>query len=105
MRSRFLVAIMAAATLLIPAVGYSAAATTSTIPAAIPGTSSNFTLVGHNPLYHRGMNAAAAIFGNYLYVGNRSDASNTCPDGTAGCTHVHPGILIVNISNPSQPDI
>jgi hypothetical protein len=51
------------------------------------------------------MNAAAAIFGNYLYVGNRSDGSNTCPDGSTGCTHVHPGILIVNISDPSQPEV
>jgi hypothetical protein len=46
--------------------------------------------VGQNPLFNRGMNAAPAIFGNYLYVGNRSDGSNTCPDGTTGCTHVHP---------------
>src|SRR6266699_3697683 len=108
MRSRFLIAAMAAATLLIPAGAYSAAATTpatSSIPPAIPGTSSNFTLVGHNPLYHRGMNAAAAIFGNYLYVGNRSDGSNTCPDGSTGCTHPHPGVLILNISHPAQPDI
>ena len=75
------------------------------IPPAIPGTSSNFQLVGKNPLYHRGMNAAPAIFGNYLYVGNRTDGSNTCPDGSTGCTHVHPGILIVKISNPSQPEV
>src|SRR5215472_12318089 len=75
------------------------------IAPATPGTSSNFELVGKNPLFNRGMNAAPAIFGNYLYVGNRSDASNTCPDGTTGCTHVHPGILIVKISNPSQPEV
>jgi hypothetical protein len=54
-----------------------------------------------SPRYERG----PAIFGNYLYVGNRSDGSNICPDGTAGCTHPHPGILILNISHPAQPDI
>ena len=111
MRSRILVAVAAAAALLVPAGAYSAAASTSTVPSgssvppAIPGTSSNFQLVGHNPLYHRGMNAAAAIFGNYLYVGNRSDGSNTCPDGSTGCTHPHPGVLILNISDPAEPDI
>ncbi len=111
MRSKLLVALSAAAALLVPAGAYSAAASTSrissasSIPPAIPGTSSNFELVGHNPLYHRGMNAAAAIFGNYLYVGNRSDGSSTCPDGSTGCTHPHPGVLILNISDPAQPDI
>ncbi|MGH3658584.1 MAG: hypothetical protein ACRDUA_18160, partial [Micromonosporaceae bacterium] len=75
-----------------------------------PGTSRNFTLVGHNPLFERGMNAAPAIFDHFVYIGNRSDGSNSCgdfnatgpvapvltptnPDGT--CTHVHPGILVV----------
>src|SRR6266700_6439 len=111
MRSKLLIALTAATALLVPAGAFSAAASTSTvskassIPSAIPGTSSNFELVGHNPLYHRGMNAAAAIFGNYLYVGNRSDGSNTCPDGSTGCTHPHPGVLILNISHPAQPDI
>jgi hypothetical protein len=105
MRSRLLVALTAAATLLITAGAYSATVATFSIPPAVPGTSSNFQLVGHNPLYHRGMNAAAAIFGNYLYVGNRSDGSNTCPDGSTGCAHSHPGILILNISDPAEPDI
>src|SRR5712692_842455 len=115
MRAKLLVALTAAATLLIPAATYSAAASASgvrsaasappTIQPAIPGTSSNFELVGHNPLFHRGMNAAATIFGNYLYVGNRSDGSNTCPDGSTGCVHPHPGILILNIANPAEPDI
>lgn len=85
-----------------------------------PGTSLNFKLVGHNPLFGRGMNAALAIFDHYLYVGNRTDASNSCgdlngagpiapvltptnPDGT--CTHVHPGILIVDIRHPQAPTV
>src|SRR5262249_7247131 len=36
-----------------------------------PGTSSNFTLVGHNALFDRGMNAALAVFDHFVYVGNR----------------------------------
>src|SRR2546422_681119 len=45
-----------------------------------PGTSQNFTLVGHNPLFNRGMNAALAIFDHFVYIGNRSDGSNSCGD-------------------------
>jgi hypothetical protein len=81
---------------------------------------SNFELVGQNPLFNRGMNAALAIFDHFVYVGNRSDGSNSCgdlngsgpiapvltptnPDGT--CTHVHPGILIVDIDDPGKPTV
>src|SRR5215472_9809112 len=116
MRSRLLLALVAAAALAAAVSAAPAGAVAAPgiashgiaaagIPPAIPGTSSNFQLMGKNPLFHRGMNAAPAIFGNYLYVGNRSDGSNTCPDGSTGCTHVHPGILIVKISNPSQPEV
>ena len=79
---------------------------------------SNFELVGSNPLFNRGMNAALAIFDHFVYVGNRTDASSSCgdlngagpivpvlpptnPDGT--CTHVHPGILIVDVADPTHP--
>jgi hypothetical protein len=94
-----------------------------------PGTSLNFTLVGHNALSGfeldgnttpRGMNAALTIFEDLVYVGNRSDGSNSCgdsdpgpgvtpvltptnPDGT--CTHVHPGILVVDIADPTSPTV
>ena len=85
-----------------------------------PGTSLNFSLIGHNPLFGRGMNAALANFDHFLYIGNRTDASNSCgdlngtgpvapvltptnPDGT--CTHVHPGILIVDIADPAAPTV
>src|SRR5207247_8600342 len=85
MRSRLLLALTAAALVTAATAAPSLAVATSGIPPAIPGTSSNFELVGKNPLFHRGMNAAPAIFGNYLYVGNRSDGSNTCPDGSTGC--------------------
>src|SRR5262245_1537683 len=83
-----------------------------------PGTSRNFELVGHNDLFARGMNSAPTVFGRYVYVGNRSDGSNSCgdfnstgpvspvltptnPDGT--CTHVHPGVLVVDAIDPSNP--
>ena len=92
-----------------------------------PGTASNFTLVGHNDLsaseldgntIPRGMNAALAMFDHFIYIGNRTDGSNSCgdlnatgpvvpvltptaPDGT--CPHLHPGILVVNVANPSNP--
>jgi hypothetical protein len=79
---------------------------------------SNFELVGSNTLFNRGMNAALAIFDHFAYVGNRTDGSSSCgdlngtgpiapvlpptnPDGT--CTHVHPGILIVDVADPTQP--
>src|SRR5260370_14416672 len=106
MRSRRLIALTAAEALVTTVTAAaSGAVATPGIPPAIPGTSSNFQLVGHNPLFNRGMNAAPAIFGNYLYVGNRSAASNTCPDGSTGCTHVHPGILTLKIADPSQPQV
>ncbi len=84
------------------------------IPAAAQ-ESSNFQLVGHNPLFDRGMNAAAAIFQNFLYVGNRTDGSSRCgfgdprrtdPNfGLDSCPHLHPGILILSISNPASPTV
>jgi hypothetical protein len=103
---------------LVPATGQAAVVVAP--GGATPGTSLNFELVGHNPLFGRGMNAALAIFDHFLYVGNRSDGSNSCgdlngtgpiapvltptnPDGT--CTHVHPGILIVDIEDPTAPTV
>src|SRR5262249_44103928 len=61
-----------------------------------PGTALNFTLVGHNPLFGRGMNAALAIYDHYLYVGSRTDGLPK---------HLHPGILIVDIADPSAPTV
>lgn len=80
------------------------------VQATPPVTSSNFQLVGHNPLFSRGMNSAPAIFGNFLYVGNRTDSSDMCvpPTGipeTFGCPHIRPGVLIVNIANPAKPRV
>jgi hypothetical protein len=77
-----------------------------------PGTSANFDLIGHDPLYSRGLNAAPAMFGDHLYVGNRTDGSSRCGDGDPressgpdSCPHIHPGILIVDISDPSNPRV
>jgi hypothetical protein len=74
-----------------------------------PGTSSNFQLVGHSPLFGRGMNAALAVYDHYVFVGNRTDGSNTCGFGdprgylSQNCPHPHAGILILNIADPANP--
>ena len=75
-----------------------------------PGTSSNFVLVGQNPLFNRGMNAALAIFDHYIYIGNRTDGSSTCGVGDprgpgANCPHPHPGVLIVDVKDPTNPTV
>jgi LPXTG-motif cell wall-anchored protein len=64
--------------------------------AAVPGTSSNFTLVGHEPLYDRGENAAMTLFGHYVYIGSRTDSEPH---------HLHPGVLVVDAGDPSQPKV
>jgi hypothetical protein len=76
--------------------------------ASMADSGSNISLVGHDPLFGRGMNAALAIYDHYVYVGNRTDSSTTCvgasglPSGS-GCAHPHPGILIVDVANPENP--
>ncbi len=72
--------------------------------------SSNVQLVGHSALFNRGMNAALAIYQNYVYIGNRTDSSSLCVGATgipsgSGCLHAHPGILIVDVRNPANPAI
>ncbi|HEV8571562.1 MAG TPA: hypothetical protein VGR49_00760 [Actinomycetota bacterium] len=119
-------ALMLAVGLGAPAVGQSSSVGPG---GGTPGTSLNFTLLGHNALSGfeldgnttpRGMNAALTVFDNLVYIGNRSDGSNSCgdsdpgpgvtpvltptnPDGT--CTHVHPGILVVDIADPTSPTV
>lgn len=63
---------------------------------AVAGTSSNFELVGHEPLYNRGENAALTVYGHYVYIGSRTDSEPH---------HLHPGVLVVDASNPSQPRV
>jgi len=61
--------------------------------------------VGHNPLFGRGMNAAPAIYKDFLYVGNRTDNSDTCAAGGTGCPHPHPGVLVLSIRHPAHPTV
>jgi hypothetical protein len=69
-------------------------------------TKRSFVRVGHEPLFGRGMNAAPAVYRNYVYVGNRTDASGVCENGQPqGCEHRRPGILIVDARDPSDPDV
>jgi hypothetical protein len=75
-----------------------------------PGTSSNFVLVGSNPLFNRGMNAALTIFDHFVYIGNRTDGSSTCGVGDprgpgANCPHPHPGVLILDVKDPTHPAV
>jgi hypothetical protein len=119
---RLLICAAAAGAIALPAAVYGAVGVGN--GGGTPGTSQNFQLVGHNALFNRGMNAALAIFKRsgrtFVYVGNRSDGSNSCgdlngsgpvvpvltptnPDGT--CTHVHPGILIVEVTDPAHPTV
>ena len=78
-----------------------------------PGTSSNFTLVGADPLFGRGMNAAITVFDHYLYVGNRTDGSSRCgrgapragATGVDSCPHPHPGVLVVDVADPAHPAV
>jgi len=61
-----------------------------------PGRARNFRLVGHSPLLARGMNAAPAMYRNFVYVGNRTD-------GAPG--HDNAGVLVVNVKNPARPRV
>ena len=84
-----------------------------------PGTSLNFQLVGHNDLsgheldgntVPRGMNSQVVIYDHYVYIGNRTDGSDTCGigdprRGVEPCPHPHPGILIADIADPSNPTV
>ena len=75
-----------------------------------PGTSKNFAVVGHDPLFGRGMNAAATIFRHFMYIGNRTDGSSACgigdPRGPGNnCPHPHPGVLIEDIADPANPHV
>lgn len=58
------------------------------------GSTGSFELIGHTHLLDRGMNAALAVYGNYAYVGSRTDGS-----------HPNAGVLVVDISNPTNPQV
>ena len=59
----------------------------------------SFRLVGHEPLFNRGMNAALAVNDDYAYVGSRTDGK------PADANLTHGGIAIVDISDPSNPSV
>ncbi len=79
----------------------------------VPGTASNFTLVGHSPLADRGMNAALALYSHFVYIGNRTDGSSRCGvgdpripvSGLDSCPHASPGIAVVDVADPANPTI
>lgn len=62
----------------------------------------NFRLVGHEPLFHRGMNAAPALYHDeatdrtFVYVGSRTDGSPQ---------HLKPGVQIVEVTDPADPAV
>lgn len=60
-----------------------------------PGT---FELVGNNPMMNRGMNAALAVRGDYVYVGSRTDAKDENNSNNAG-------VMVVDVKDPSKPEI
>jgi len=76
------------------------AAPTPTVIAPLPTESQptpstgSFELIGYTPLLKRGMNAGLAVYGNYAYVGSRTDG-----------THVDAGVLVADISKPSNPQV
>src|SRR4051794_18213050 len=59
---------------------------------ALPG---RFSLVGSEPLLNRGMNAAIAVNGRYVYVGSRTDGKNNNAN--------HAGLMIVDAIDPAHP--
>lgn len=90
MRLRFVILIAAVA--LLPAALPAAPA----LPLDSPARAFNFQLVGHHPLFSRGMNAAPAIYDHYVYVGSRTDGSPH---------HLKPGVLIVDVADPARPTV
>src|SRR5262245_10262541 len=53
------------------------APTDTPVPPASQTTSPpSFELIGHSPLLARGMKAGLAVYGNYAYVGSRTDGSH-----------------------------
>jgi hypothetical protein len=78
--------------------------TTATVDAAVnstqppepqpPPSTGSFELLGHSPLFQRGMNAGLAVYGSYAYVGSRTDGN-----------HADAGVLVLDISNPTNPQV
>src|SRR5262249_56035423 len=74
---RPLVFVSVLATIWLPAmVAAAPGAGSPSAPVAGSAASSNFQLVGHDPLFGRGMNSALAIYGHYLDGGKRTASSD-----------------------------
>jgi len=83
----------------LPALGHNQETSSNdrrTVQLTRPGSSEGFELVGRDPLLRRGMNAAPAIYKDFLYVGSRTDASPG---------HRSPGVLVVDISRATDPEV
>jgi hypothetical protein len=77
-------------------------AVAATLPAGIGFAQTDprigtFKLVGHEPLFNRGMNAALAVHGDYAYVGSRTDGKPADANLTRG------GVMVVDVSDPAAP--
>jgi hypothetical protein len=59
------------------------------------GASPALTLVGRSDLAARGMNGPIALANGYAYIGSRTD----------GDTHANAGVLIVDVRDPSRPEL
>lgn len=55
----------------------------------------SINVIGHEPLFGRGMNDALAASGDFAYVGSRTDGSKG---------HLRPGILVVNVKESAEPE-
>ena len=77
-----------------PEVSFTPVPTLTASQQAATESTGSFELVGHSPLLNRGMNAALAVYGNYAYVGSRTDGSH--PDA---------GVLVLDLSNPANPQV
>ena len=75
------------------------AASSEYVAASADAPTGSFELVGHEPLFNRGMNAALAVHGDYAYVGSRTDGKPADLNLTKG------GIMVVDVSNPASPTI
>src|SRR5919106_4580302 len=73
----------------------------STTPTSSPNepqarSAGSVNLIGHEPLFGRGMNAGLAFWGDFAYVGSRTDGSRG---------RLHPGVLVVSVKDPQNPSV
>jgi hypothetical protein len=89
--------------LLLVIAGLLAAFPLGALPGDVAGSAADaeppgaFEVVGHEPLFNRGMNAALAVHGDYAYVGSRTDGKLDNVN--------HAGIMIVDISDPANLEV